>query len=106
MALLRKINSKARSEINTGFGTNTSSYGGRFINKDGIANIEKRGVGLFERISWYHTLLAIPRWKFIAFIFIYYVVVNLFFTCIYYLIGVNHLAGMLYPSKIEKFGEA
>jgi inward rectifier potassium channel len=106
MAFLRKLNPKARSEINTGFGTNTSSYGGRFINKDGNANIEKRGVGLFERISWYHTLLAIPRWKFIALIFIFYIVVNLLFACIYYLIGVNHLAGMVFHTKIEKFEEA
>ena len=29
MALLEKINSKAKAEINSGFGTNTSDYGGR-----------------------------------------------------------------------------
>ena len=36
MAFLRKINSKAKAEINTGFGTNNAAYGGRFINKDGL----------------------------------------------------------------------
>ena len=62
MALLRKINSKAKTEINTGFGTNASDYGGRFVNKDGNPNIEIRGVGFLERISWYHTMLALPTW--------------------------------------------
>jgi inward rectifier potassium channel len=106
MALLRKINSKARAEINTGFGSNTSAYGGRFINKDGNANIEKRGVGILEQISWYHTLLAIPRWKFIALIFIYYIVINLLFACVYYVLGPNHIAGMVYHSPTERFSEA
>jgi hypothetical protein len=31
------------SQQNTGFGTNANNYGGRFINKDGTANVEKRG---------------------------------------------------------------
>ena len=44
MALLRKINSKAKAEINTGFGANASDYGGRFLNKSGKANIEKKGI--------------------------------------------------------------
>jgi hypothetical protein len=38
MALLRGINQKQKSE-NTGFGTNANN-GGRFINKNGTANIE------------------------------------------------------------------
>ncbi len=42
MALLKKINSKAKADNNTGFGTNPNSYGGRFVNKDGSANIEKK----------------------------------------------------------------
>ena len=53
MALLRKINSKAKTEINTGFGANASDYGGRFVNKTGKPNIEIRGVSFLNRISWY-----------------------------------------------------
>ena len=56
MALLRKLNPKAKAEINTGFGVNPSDYGGRFVNKDGNANIEKSGIGFFERMSLYPTL--------------------------------------------------
>lgn len=79
MALLRKINSTAKTEINTGFGVNASDYGGRFLNKDGKANLEKRGIGFLEKISWYHSLLALPRWKFFSIIFIFFIAINIFF---------------------------
>jgi len=103
MALLKKISSQAKTEINTGFGVNTSDYGGRFVNKDGNANIEKRGISILERISWYHSLLAMPRWKFFSVIFIFFIIVNLLFSVIYYMIGVQHLAGIVPKSPIENF---
>ena len=106
MALLRKINTKAKTEINTGFGANSADYGGRFINKNGQANIQKRGLPFFERISWFHTMLAVPRWKFLFIIFTFFILVNFIFACIYYSIGVQHLNGMNTGSEWEKFGEA
>ncbi|MGO4818927.1 hypothetical protein [Flavobacterium sp. W22_SRS_FP1] len=60
MALLRKINQKAKADENTGFGTNANSYGGRFINKNGTANIEKREMHVLHRISCYHTMIDMP----------------------------------------------
>jgi inward rectifier potassium channel len=106
MALLRKINTRAKTESNTGFGTNAADYGGRFFNKDGRANVQLHGVGLLERISWFHTMLAMPRWKFLGLIFLFYIVVNLLFAIIYYFIGVDHLGGMVTNSPLEQFGEA
>ena len=106
MALLRKINTKAKTEINTGFGANAADYGGRFVNKNGQPNIEKQGVNFFERISWFHSMLAIPRWKFFFLIFAFYILVNVVFACIYYFIGVKHLSGMNTGTELEKFGEA
>ena len=38
MAFLNSINTKAKALLNSGFGTNPSSYGGRFLNKDGTLN--------------------------------------------------------------------
>lgn len=106
MALLRKINTRAKTESNTGFGVNTADYGGRFTNKNGSANIEKRGLPFLERISWFHTMLAMPRWKFLALIFLFYAIVNLLFAIIYYTIGVEHLGGMVSQTAWEDFGEA
>jgi inward rectifier potassium channel len=106
MALLRKINTKAKTESDTGFGVNAADYGGRFFNKDGQANVQKKGIPFLERISWFHTMLAMPRWKFLALIFLFYGAVNLLFAFIYYIIGVEHLGGMVANSAWERFGEA
>lgn len=106
MTLLHKINKKAKTENNTGFGTNSQNYGGRFINKNGNANIQKVGIGFLEGISWYHTMLKIPRWKFLFIVILFYFIVNLFFASIYMLIGVENLKGVSSISRIDKFGEA
>ena len=89
MALPSKINSKAKAEINSGFGTNTADYGGRFVNKDGRPNIEKKGIGYFDRISWYHTMLQLPRWKFFGLLVLFYITMNFIFACIYMGIGID-----------------
>ena len=106
MSLLRKINTKATTEINTGFGVNNADYGGRFVNKNGNPNIEKRGINYFERISWYHTMLQMPRWKFLIILFSFYILINLLFALIYYSIGIEHLVGIIANTAAEKFGEA
>lgn len=106
MAILRKISSRVKPEINTGFGVNSSDYGGRFVNKNGRANIEKKGIGFFEKISWYHTMLRMPRWKFFSVIIIFYIVTNLFFGTLYFLIGVNNLGGMTSTTPLSSFAEA
>lgn len=106
MALLRKINSKAKTEINTGFGTNASDYGGRLLNKTGRPNVEIRGVSFLNRISWYHTMLSLPGWKFITIIISFYIIINFVFAGIYMLIGVEHLNGIDHLSDLGKFGAA
>lgn len=107
MALLRKLNTKAKTEINTGFGTNTADYGGRFVNKNGQPNIQKKGVNIFERISWYHSFLALPRWKFLVLIFVFYIGVNLLFAGIYCMAGLEHLPGIdLKGTQLQRFGDA
>jgi inward rectifier potassium channel len=106
MAFLKKINTKAKTSGNTGFGDNASSYGGRFLNKNGRANIKKTGIGFLERYSWFHSMLAMGRWHFFLTILVFYILVNLLFAFVYYLLGVEHLSGMLTNSEAEKFGEA
>ena len=103
MAILKRINTKAKTDENTGFGTNRDFYGGRLVNKDGTPNIHKRGSTFFERISWYHTMLALPRWKFILSIFTFFIVTNLVFATIYFLIGTEHLGGVTGSTFFEKF---
>lgn len=106
MKFLKKINSKAKADSNTGFGTNASSYGGRFVTKNGNANVKKAGIGFFEGISWYHTMVNIPRWKFFIIIILFYFFVNFIFAAMYYGIGVEHLNGINAVSALDKFGQS
>jgi inward rectifier potassium channel len=106
MVRMDKINSKAKPEINTGFGINANNYGGRFINKNGRANIEKKGISFLEKISWYHTMLLLPRWKFFFIIVLFYVCINLIFATIYFLIGVQSLGEIPSPSTLTNFAES
>jgi hypothetical protein len=107
MALLKNINVKAKADRNTGFGTNANSYGGRFVNKNGTANVEKKGMHILHRISWYHTMINMPRWKFMLILLLFYVGMNFLFAFVYYLIGIEHLDGIdASGSDWVQFGQA
>lgn len=104
--MFKKVNSKAKTSDSSGFGTSASNYGGRFINKDGNANVRKIGIGFFDSISWHHFMLNIPSWYFFGIIVLFYFIVNLFFALIYYFIGVENLNGIVATTNLDKFGQA
>ena len=106
MAFLKHLNTKAKTTINSGFGENSSSYGGRFLNKNGEANIHKKGIGVLEKYSWFHGMLAMSWIRFFFIILSFYIVANFFFAGIYYITGVEHLTGMETHSEMQKFMEA
>ena len=104
---MKKINSKAKADTNTGFGVNANNYGGRFVNKNGTANVEKRGMHLLHRISWYHTMIDLPRWKFMLILLLFYVGMNFLFALLYYAIGIENLNGIdATGSNWVQFGQA
>lgn len=85
---------------NSGFGSNAS---GRFINKDGLPNVRRTGVNVFNRLSWYHTMLNLSTFRFLSYLLISYILVNLAFAMIYYLIGVQHLTGIDKSDPVNEF---
>jgi inward rectifier potassium channel len=89
-----KRNRNLKTEINTGFGAASAYSAGRYFNREGGPNIAKRGVNILNRYSWYHTMLEMSRTKFLILIFLFYILINLVFAGIYYVIGVEHLAGL------------
>jgi inward rectifier potassium channel len=95
MSLYKKINPFSHLNNNTGFSTNTNDIGsGRFINKDGSYNLVKEGMPFWKRVSLFHDMLYLPTWKFVGVILLFYVVINLAFTGIYFIIGSSHLQGL------------
>ena len=106
MPFHKNIETDQAKTANTGFGTNAANYGGRLLNKNGTPNIEKKGIGFFARVSWFHSMLSISGWRFFLIILFFYIFVNLLFTLVYYFIGVEHLVGLKTTSESEKLMEA
>jgi inward rectifier potassium channel len=105
MALGKKISSIFTSNNDTGFGNSATSFGGRFINKDGSFNLRKEGLPLWERLSLFHTALNMPRWKFITIIVAFFLLINLFYTLVYLIIGSEQFTGMIGQTEWQKFKE-
>jgi inward rectifier potassium channel len=106
MSLHKRINPILKTNNDTGFGNNASSYGGRFINRDGTFNLRKEGISFLNRFSIYHNMLTIPRWKFIAVLILFFLVLNLMYAFIYLFIGIDQLQGVIATTNWGKFKEA
>jgi len=85
---------------NSGFGANAS---GRFINKDGLPNVRRKGINVLNRLSWYHTMLNLSSFRFISYLVMMYILINIIFAFIYYLIGVEHLTGIDKSDPVNEF---
>jgi len=105
MAMFRRSNKKLRSDETTGFGTYSKDNSGRYYDKNGLPNIRKKGLSIFESLSWYHTMINLPSSQFLLLIFLFYIVINLIFTCVYALIGIEHLVGIKDGNTFEQFME-
>jgi inward rectifier potassium channel len=105
MASNKKINPFLKTNNDTGFGSNASSYGGRFINRDGTFNLRKEGMPFMNRYSIYHHMLSMPRWKFIGTIVLFYLTINLVYAGIYLLVGTDQLQGLVAQTPWAKFKE-
>ncbi len=89
-----------------GFGTRVVSQDSRYINRDGTFNVAKTGLSFFKRASIYHDLISMKVSHFILLIAVFYLLANLIFACIYFLIGTQHLAGIDPKNTLGSFWEA
>lgn len=89
MAVNRKTNNFTEKFRELGLGTRRLSTD-RFISKNGQFNVVKRGIGL-KGFSFYNWLINMSWARFFAFVTLSYILVNLFFGTIYFLIGVEYL---------------
>jgi inward rectifier potassium channel len=97
---------KFTSELTTGFGEKSTQSGGRFFRKDGKANTVRKGIKFFDQLSWYHTMIAMPSWKFWLWLLIPYIIVNAVFAGVYYGMDVEHLNGIEKGSAWHNYIEA
>lgn len=105
MALRKRINQRLKDNNDTGFGSNAGNYGGRFVNKDGSFNVKKEGLPFWDRFSMFHTMLDLSLWKFITIIVLVFIVINLFFTAAFYMVGISEFTGMITKNNWYIFRE-
>jgi inward rectifier potassium channel len=87
-----------------GFGRTEKSQT-RLINRDGSYNFERKGLSWRETFRFYHFLIGASLGRFILSIFLFYLCANLLFTGLYFAFCADSLAGMIYNTPLEKFGE-
>ncbi|MEZ0128369.1 ion channel [Flavobacterium sp. LBUM151] len=64
-------------------------------------------MNFLRRISWYHTMIEMPNWKFMFILFSFYIIINFVFAILYYAIGIEHLDGIAQSqSVLTQFGQA
>jgi inward rectifier potassium channel len=106
MARSFRISRNAQENKETGLSVDSRQSGGRFFEKDGKPNVKFKGIPFYKSFSVYQFMLKIPGWKFLLIVALTYLIVNLCFATIFFLIGVEQLGGMEQQSFSGKFWEA
>lgn len=97
---------KERNRQDLGFGTKMTDRQTRLITGNGLFNVRRVGQSFEAWLNLYNRLITI-RWStFIAMVFILYLILNLFFASLYYLIGVEHLVGVNMSNPVSQFWDA
>lgn len=90
--MLKNIKPNASREF--GFGK-TEDRQRRLLNRDGTYNTRRIGLAWYKRFSFYHFLIRVSWIKFIILVFLFYTSLNICFTSLYYLIGIEQLSGVI-----------
>jgi len=80
-------------EDDLGFGNQPVIKSQPLINKDGSANVKRKGLSLFNTSNNYHTLITMGWTKFWLLVLIGYLIANILFAFIYVSIGFDSLYG-------------
>lgn len=100
-----RTNNRSNGGDDLGLGTKTGTSRG--VNKDGSFNVRRKGQARFRPYELYHQLITMSAPKFLLLVVCAYTLVNLIFASIYYLIGMQHLAGIAPgASESQRFMEA
>lgn len=97
---------KERNRQDLGFGTKMTDRQTRLITGAGQFNVKRVGQSFEAWLNLYNRLITV-RWStFILIVLIVYLILNLVFASLYYLIGVEHLAGVDMTNTHSQFWDA
>ncbi len=90
-----------------GFGTRVAERGlCRLLNRDGSFNVRKTGLGFWESLHPYNTLLTMPWWRFYLVVLGSLMLVNMLFGLVYLSFGPRAISGMSMHGFWPRFWDA
>ncbi len=95
-----------QERVDIGFGTKITGKATRLVNRDGNFNIKRTGQQFHDWLNLYNRLIVMSWTRFGIMIFLIFLAVNLIFASLYYLIGTNHLMGIIATNPLEHFAES
>ena len=88
-----------------GFGSRVESNHARLINPNGSLNVIKKGGGL-GAFHLYQFLITTSWWKFLLYVFLFFVLTNTFFASLYLIAGAEGLSGAPTGNGLSLFAHA
>lgn len=95
-----------RNRQDLGFGTKMTDRQTRLITGTGQFNVKRVGQSFEAWLNLYNRLITVRWGTFIWLVLLVYLVLNLFFAGLYYLIGMEHLAGVDMTNTHSQFWDA
>jgi len=86
-----------------GFGSNLTDVTQGIINKDGTFNVHRTGIPFFESFGFFHFFITMSWLKFCGYILLFYLLINLFFTSLYLIAGIDGINGISDKNFLETF---
>jgi inward rectifier potassium channel len=102
---MARVNIRLKSDETTGFGASAKNSSDRYYDDDGQPNVIKKGLKWSEYISGYHYVINMPFGWFLLTILAGYIGINLVFTLVYSLVGIEHLVGIQQGGFMHNFME-
>ncbi len=93
---------KNKEERELGFGTKNYDNRVRFLGKDGKINVHRAGLGI-GNIDIYHWLITTSKTTLVFVIISGYVLVNLVFAIVYFMVGHEHFGGLDATTPMQQF---
>lgn len=93
---------KQQAEQELGFGSKNYANSVRFI-KNGAINVHRTGLGGLNNLDIYHWLISATKTRLTLAICIWYILINLLFGAVYYLIGPEYFGGLDADTDLQKF---
>jgi inward rectifier potassium channel len=97
---------RIQQQNDLGIGSQASQQRVRQLNRDGSFNVERRGLPFTKSLNLYHQLLTMSWWKFNGIVIVLYLTVNLLYTALYMIVGMDHMHGVEGTTFTDKLLEA